>query len=271
MSGATAGHGLQADMTAEAYQLWQEGIREEIEGHKQNLEFAESEIARLTPQGLTVMEEGLRGGLQMVADMAPGLAISVATRGKFNPTLGYLTGKTYLASYGSAIVAGKDHDTAMTYAGIDAAIEYATERLPTKRLEQLVGEVGGTGIKSSIKKWLVGEALGEQAATLGQSLNAYAFELDEELAGATDMYEAFEIQGRRQAVTFISTLVGGGGMAGTLKGVDYLANRERRAMAKVLEKTSKFRGSEAEQERLDTLIHLAQSSKTSERSKEMFQ
>ncbi len=256
---------------AAEFQAWKDKIGEQIESHKQNLEFAESEIGRLTPQGLTVMEEGLRGGLQMVADMAPGLAISIATRGKFNPTLGYLTSKTFLDSYGSAMVSGKDHRTAKTYAGIDAMIEYATERLPTKRLEAILGEVGGTGLKSSIKKWLVGEALGEQVATLTQSLNAYAFELDDELANARDLGEALEIQGRRQAVTFISTLAGGGSMAGTIKSVDYLANRERRAMAKVIERTSKFRGSEAEQERIDNLTYLAQASKTNERAKDLFE
>jgi hypothetical protein len=250
--------------------MWNEQLEKKIAPHVQNLEFAESEIARLTPQGLSVMEEGLRGGVQMVADMAPGLAISIATRGKFNPTLGLLTGKTYLDSYGSAITSGKDHETAKAYAGIDAVIEYWSERIPTKRLEALLGEVGGKGIKSSIKRWLVGEALGEQGATLGQSLNAYAFELDDELAGAKDVWEALEIQGRRQAVTFISTLAGGGSMAGTIKGVDYLANRERRAMAKVIERTQKFRGSEAEQKRIDNLVYLAQSSKTNERAADMF-
>jgi hypothetical protein len=252
------------------FEQWKTAIGQRIDKHKQNLEFAEQEIGRLTPEGLTVMEEGLRGGLQMIADMAPGLGISIASRGRFNPTLGYLTGKTWLDSYGSAITSGKSHETSKAYASIDAVIEFATERIPTKRLEAIVGELGGTGLKSSVKRWLAGEALGEQAATFAQSMNAYAFELDEELAGATDFWEALDIQARRQAVTFISTLAGGGSMAGTIKGVDYLANRERRAMAKVLERTQQYRGSEAEQERIDNLVYLAQSSKTNERSKEMF-
>ena len=208
----------------------------------------------------------------MGADMAPGLAISVATRGKFNPTLGYLTGKTYLSSYGSAIVAGKDHDTATTYATIDAALEYATERLPTKRLEKLIGEAGGGGgIKSSIKKWLLQEAGTEQIATATQTINAYAFELDEELAAATGVAEVLEIQGQRQAVTLIGTIVGGGGMAGTIKTIDYMANRERRAMGKIIQKTNKRRGAEFEQERLDNMIYLAQASKTNKRAADMFE
>jgi hypothetical protein len=256
----------------EKTEAWNAEIERRIEKHKQNLEFAEGMIAELTPEDLTVAEEGLRGGIQMVSDMAPGLAISIATRGKFNPTLGYLTGKTYLSSYGSAIVGGKDHSTATQYATIDAALEYATERLPTKRLEKIIGEAGGGGgIKSSLKKWLIGEAMGEQIATATQSINAYAHELDEELADAKDLSEVLEIQGRRQAVTFISTLVGGGSMAGTIKGVDYLANRERRAMGKIIQKTNKRRGAEFEQERLDNMIYLAQASKTNKRAADMFE
>ncbi len=255
-----------------ATQEWNDELDRRIQSHRQNLEFAEGMIGELTPEGLTVAEEGIRGGVQMVADMAPGLAISIGTRGKFNPTLGYLTAKTFGESYGSGIVAGKEHRTAMQYATIDAALEYATERLPTKRLEKIIGETGTTGgIKSSLKKWLIGEAMGEQIATATQSLNAYAFELDEELAAAQDLGEVLEIQGRRQAVTFISTLVGGGSMAGTIKSIDYLANRERRAMGKVVQKMNKIRGSEFEQERLDNLIYLSQASKTNKRAADQFE
>jgi hypothetical protein len=255
-----------------ATQEWNDELDRRIQKHRQNLEFAESMIADLTPEGLTVAEEGIRGGVQMVADMAPGLAISIATRGKFNPTLGYLTAKTFAESYGSSIVAGKEHRISMQYAAIDATLEWATERLPQKRLEKIIGEAGGGGgIKSSIKKWLIGEAFGEQIATATQSLNAYAFELDEELAAAQDLGEVLEIQGRRQAVTFISTLVGGGSMAGTIKSIDYLANRERRAMGKIVQKTNKRRGSEFEQDRLDNMIYLAQASKTNKRAADKFE
>ncbi len=256
----------------EATDAWNAELDRKIEKYKQNLEFAESEIGRLTPQNLSVMEEGVRSGIQMGADMAPGLAISVATRGKLNPTLHYLTGKTYLSSYGSAIIAGKDNDTAMQYATIDAALEWATEKLPTQRLEKLFGEAaGGSGIKSSIKKWLLQEGATEQLATATQTINAYAHDLDEELAAAKGWEEVMEIQGRRQAVTLIGTIVGGGGMSGTIKTIDYMANRQQRAMGKIIQKMNKRRGAEFEQERLDSMIYLAQASKTNERASDMFE
>lgn len=253
-------------------ETWNAEVDRRIEAHKQNLEFAENLVAELTPENQTVMSEGLTGAVQFVADMAPGLAISAVTRGKVNITLPMLTAKTYQDSYGSAVVAGKDHDVATRYASIDAALEFATEKLPLGRLEKIFGEVGKPGgIKSGIKRWLLEEAGTEQIATLTQTINAYAHELDEELAAAQGPMEVLEIQGRRQAVTLIATIAGGGSMAGSIKGVDYLANRERRAFAKAMEKTNKVRGSEMDQDRLDNLIFMAQSSKTNQRSADQFE
>jgi len=242
-----------------------------IKKHIASLQVAEDMVAELTPEHLTVMEEGLRGGVQMISDMLPGLAVSVATRGAINPTLYYLTAKTGLEGYGSARVEGKTHGEALAYGSIDAALEFATERIPMKSLEKIFGELGKGGVKSSLKRWAAQEMLGEQVATITQSLNAYAFELDEELANARDLADVLDIQGRRQAVTFISTLSGGGGMASSIKAIDFLANRESRAMAKILQKTNNLRGSGLEQDRLDNLIYLAQSSKVNERAADMFQ
>lgn len=250
--------------------LWNEALDEKIEAHKQNLEFAHSEVARLTPEDLTTMEQGLRGGATMAADMLVGLGATYATRGKINPTLGYLTGKTFLDSYGQAAVEGLDHDTAMRYGAIDASIEFATEKIPLGMLEKIFGEVGKGGIKTSIKKFMLAEVAGEQVATATQSMNAYLHDLDEQLAKANTFDDVLRIQGERQAVTFISTLVGGGGMAGAAKGVDYLANRERRAMVRSLQEAGKRVNSEQDQARLDNLFYLAQSAKTNERAADVY-
>jgi hypothetical protein len=102
-------------------------------------------------------------------------------------------------------------------------------------------------------------------------MNAYAFELDEELAAAKGFAEVMDIQLQRQAVTLIGTIVGGGGMAGTIKSIDYVANRERRAMGKIIKKVNKRRGAEFEQERLDNMIYLAQASKTNQRAADQFE
>jgi hypothetical protein len=256
-------------------EVWKEEAaanREKLIGERRlSMEKAEKEIGRLTPRGMTVMEESIRGGMQMGIDFAPGLIVSAVTRGRINPTLALMGVKVYGESYSSAILEGLDHKTAMRYATIDTVIEIATERFPVKRLEGVVGDLGGKSVKSWMKRFLFEDIVGEQAAALGQTMNAYAHDLDEELANARDWKEMMDIQGRRQAVALISTMIGGGSIAGTVKSVDYLASREQRAMTKLMSDTNKRRGSEFDQKRLDSLISLSQASKTNERAADVFQ
>lgn len=247
-----------------------------IKMHIESLRTAENEIRRLTPPGLTVGEEGARGGIQMIADMAPGMLISLVSRGALNPTLAMLTAKTGLDSYGSARIEGMNHADALTYGGIDALLEFATERIPTKALERILGKVGkGEGsIKRKLKEWFYAEAGGEQIATLTQSLNAYLHELDEEMTDAVgrgDMEEILAIQGRRQAVTFISTLAGGGSMSATIGAVDWLATADKRAQAAAINKAYTRLGSERTQEQLDGLFFLSQQAKLNERDAGLYQ
>lgn len=238
--------------------------------HLESIRVADEEITRLTPRNLSVMEEGVRGGVQMVSDMIPGLAVSAATKGKVNPTLPLLTGKTGLESYGTARVEGLDQSRALTYGSIDAFLEFATEKLPVKYLEKAIGEIGEGGIKGSLKKFLVGEVAGEQLATFTQSMNALAFDLDKELAEAETVGDFLAIQGRRQLVTAISTAVGGGAMSGGLAAVDRVANRKAIAAKKTLENMTTKLKSEQSSNWLDQHISLTQSSNTNKRSANQF-
>jgi len=255
--------------------VWKEesfANREKLIGERRlSMEQAEKQIQRLTPKGMTVMEESIRGGMQMGADFVPGLIVSAVTRGRVNPTLALMGLKVAGESYSSAMLEGMDHKTAMRYATIDTVIEIATERFPVKRLEGVVGDLGGKSVGSWMKRFLLEDIVGEQAAAIGQTMNAYAHDLDEELAGARDWKEMMDIQARRQAVALISTMIGGGSIAGTVKSVDYLAGREQRAMTKLMSDTNKRRGSEFDQKRLDSLISLSQASKTNERAADVFQ
>lgn len=246
-------------------------LDKQIEERTASMAKAEKEIGRLTPKGMTVMEESIRGGMQMGIDVAPGMIVSALTRGRVNPTLGLIGGKVYGDSYASAIAEGKTHEVAKRYAAIDTIVEVVTERLPMKRLERVVGDLGGNTPKSWVKKFMLEELTTEQMATAGQTINAYLHDLDEELANAKGWKEVLDIQGRRQAITLIATTLGGGSIAGTVKGVDYLASREQRAMGKLMADTNKRRGSEFDQQRLDNLIHLSQSSKTNERAADAFE
>ena len=242
-----------------------------IDERTANIAKAEKEIGKLTPKGMTEMEEGIRGAMQVGIDVAPGMIVSALTRGRVNPTLALMGGKVYGDSYATAIAEGKSHEVAKRYAAIDSVIEIATERFPMKRLERVVGDLGGNTPKSWVKKFMLEELTTEQMATSGQTINAYIFDLDEELANAKGWKEVMDIQMRRQAVTLIATTLGGGTIAGTVKGVDYLASREQRAMGKLVSDTNKRRGSEFDQKRLDNLISLSQSSKVNERAADAFE
>lgn len=241
-----------------------------INKHMASLGVAEEEIARMTPKDLTLLGEGVRGGFQMGADMAPGLAVSFVTGGRVNPTLTLLTTKAGLESYGSARLEGREHGEALIYGGVDAALELITEKVPTKYAEKLFGDIGTGSVKDTIGKFIVGDLAGEQVATLTQTANAVIHDLDEELANAKSVAEMFDIQAQRQVVTAIATLVGGGGISGVAYASDRYATREVRKNRNLLKKLETRVKSEAADQWLDDQIFMAQSSKTNERAKEAF-
>jgi hypothetical protein len=242
-----------------------------IEERKVSMGKAEEEITRLTPTDMTVMEESIRGAFQMGVDVMPGMLVSALTRGRVNLTLGSIGGKVWGDSYATAILEGKEHKEAQQFATVDMVIEVATEKFPVDRLEAVVGDLGGQTVGSWMKRFMFEDLVGEQVAAIGQTINAYAHDLDDELKDANSWEEMLDIQSRRQAVALLSTVIGGGSMAGTVKGADWVAGRERRAMGKMFEKTTKINGSHSDQERLDNLISLAQASKTNERAADVFE
>lgn len=244
--------------------------QQRVEELKDFLREASSLQADLMPKDMSVLEEGIVTGVTMGLDIAPGAALSIASKGRVNITLPYLTAKTGLESAASALEEGKDYETALAYGGIDAIIEAATERIPTRHLEKIFGEIGTDGMKSKLKSWLMKEAATEQVATAGQSLNAVLFEMDEELANAQSISEIAEIQGRRQLVTLIGTVVGGGGISATLTATDHLINRQNRARRKSMEQAWARASSEQAQVGLDQIFSLAQSSKTNERARQFY-
>lgn len=235
--------------------------------YRESARVADTLRAKSNPQDLTVMGEGIRGGITMMADMAPGLAVSFLTKGKVNPTLPYLTGKTFLDSYTTSSLEGRSHVGSTAYAGIDALIEWTTEAGPQKLASKIFGGAEKAAFKDNLKKYLLQDVAGEQVATLGQSLNAYAFRLDDQLANAETPEDALRIQGERQLVTLISTLVGSGGVSGA----GYLANRGDKKRSAVLREIGVRIGSESEQAWLDRQFYLAQESQLAPRSPEAFE
>jgi hypothetical protein len=189
---------------------------------KEIAESRQREQAAQPTRELSLLEQGARGAVVSGAQMIPGIVASIVTK---NPTIALSSAgiQTGVDSYGSAIAAGKSHEDALKYASVDAAIEVATEKLPTDKLLGIFGVDRLSDLRKQLVGYTLSEVPGEQAATLGQSINAYVNGLDEELSAAKTNAEKLRIQAERQAVTAISTVLAAGAVTGAGLAVQKLA------------------------------------------------
>ncbi|AUR93205.1 coil containing protein [Vibrio phage 1.185.O._10N.286.49.C2] len=169
----------------------------------------QKERQNLTPEDMNIVQEGVRAGVESIANMAPGLGLTLLSGGRAAPLLVTIGAQTFSGSYGEGRAEGLSVEEARWYAGIDAAIEVGTELLPLGTLEKIVTGKS-KGLTKSALKFAVQEMGTEQLATALQTVNSYMFGLDKELENATGAQEVIEIQMRRQAVTAIATVVAGG-------------------------------------------------------------
>lgn len=218
---------------------------------------------QLTPEDLNLLEQGVRAGVESLANMAPGTALMLLSGGRAAPLLATIGVQTFSGSYGEGRAEGLTPQEAGWFASIDAAIEVGTELLPTGTIERmLTGE--STGLKKEALKFMVQEMGTEQLATLGQSINSFLFGLDEEMEKAETTEEMVNIQLRRQAVTAIATVVAGGAQitaaTGLRKGIEALTQDENK----------KETQGQVEQQKIDKLNEQAEKSKLRERDKESF-
>lgn len=226
----------------------------------------QEERGELSPKDLNLLEEGVRGGVDSLINMAPGFGLMLASGGRAAPLLTTMGIQTFGASYADGRAEGLEVNEATWFAGIDAAIEVGTEMLPTGTLEKILTGKSG-GMKKAALKFMVQEMGTEQLATIGQSLNSYAFGLDEEMKQAIDAgdyTEAVMIQGRRQAVTAIATVVAGGAQATAVTSI-------RKGIESLTQDTqAKQSRGEAEQNKIDIINEKSTESKLRERDKESF-
>lgn len=194
---------------------------------KEERKASEARVAAATPEDLTLLETGIRGGAESIVRNLPGIAASIATRNPL-PALTSAGLQTGTEAYGEARAEGLTPGQASRYAGIDAAIEVGTELLPTKFLLGAFGAKSLDGVKGQLLKFAAGEMTGEQIATATQSLNAYLNDLDQELEAAKTPGEKLEIQAKRQALTGIATIVSGGTFAAGAAAAGAVAERRAR-------------------------------------------
>ncbi len=188
----------------------QQAKEESVDGLITQIRGINEERKALTPEDLNTVEQGVRGGVESLINMAPGFALMVATGGRAAPLLTTIGVQTYGDAYGGARAEGLSPETANWKASIDAGIEVGTEVLPTGTLSRLLTGGAKDNMTKAAMKFLVQEMGTEQLATLGQTANDFAFGLDEQLENATSVEEMVNIQLQRQAVTAIATIVAGG-------------------------------------------------------------
>ena len=221
---------------------------------------------KLQPEDLNLLEQGVRAGVESLANMAPGIGLMLLSGGQAAPMLATMGIQTFGGSYADARADGLDPQKAGWFAGIDAAIEVGTEVLPVGQLENII--TGGTkGLGKKALKFMIKEMGTEQLATLGQTINSYMFGLDDELEKAfdeKDFSKAANIQIQRQAVTAIATLVAGGAQASIATG----ANKAINAMGS--EESKKQQAYGVEQQTIDRLNENSEKSKLKARDKESF-
>lgn len=223
----------------------------------------QAERKALTPEDLSIVQEGIRAGVESLANMAPGIGLTLLSGGRAAPLLVTAGAQTYAASYGEGRAEGLTPEEAQWFATIDAAIEVGTEILPTGTIERvLTGK--STGLKKDALKFVVQEMGTEQLATALQTINSFMFGLDEELENAQSAQEIIDIQLRRQAVTAIATIVAGGTQITAASAVN-------KTVAKLTQKEQDLQNQgDTEQKNLDTLNDRAEKSKLRERNVEAF-
>lgn len=241
----------------------QEAKKESVDRFLTELRELHEKRAELTPEDLNTLEQGVRAGIESLAIMAPGAALMVLSGGRAAPLLTTMGIQTFGESYGEGRAEGLTPQEAAWFGGIDAAIEVGTELLPTKTLETIITG-SSKGLKKDALKFIVREMGTEQLATLGQSLNSYAFGLDEQMEQAETVAEMVQIQLQRQAVTAIATVVAGGAQIAAATGV------RKSIEVLIQDENNKQNKSDIEQQKIDRLNEQSEKSKLRERDKESF-
>ena len=202
-------------------------------------------IEGVTPENLTFMEQGVRGGVtslaQNVGPMTLGLVASAVTR---NPAIGTAISTTPLSAMAGldsrteARLEGLSVEAANAFGARQGGFELLTELVPDWMMNKMVVDAGKGAVKNFGKEFLqqVGAELGaEQVNGLMQSADKYLVGLDKEMEAAKTPVEKTIIQLKRQAMTFVSTLVAAGAQSGAITGAGAILQKPQQAEAEITE------------------------------------
>lgn len=164
------------------------------------------------PRGDGNIEQGWYSGLASLSRNLTTLPMAFLPGGQAAALTG-MTLPVFGEEFGKARDNGLGPVNAATYGASQAAIEYATEKIP---LSRLVGDVkAGEAFFKMLGRQAVAEVPGEQFATILQDLNEWA------VLNPEKPFSAY-IAERPDAMvqTLVATLVGVGGQTTVVKGID---------------------------------------------------
>lgn len=165
-----------------------------------------------TPEAGT-FAAGVDSGIQSLAGNAALLPLALLPGGQ-GAALAGMVSQSGGAAYQQAREQGLPNVQALPFAASQAAIEYATEKIP---LTRLVGDIqAGSAVYKTLARQIASEVPGEQVATILQDMNEWAV-LPENKDKPFAAYLA-ERPGAA-AQTLIATVVGVGGNVALLKGI----------------------------------------------------
>lgn len=211
---------------------------------------------RLSPPDNTIVGGGVSSGVKSLTQNVIGLPLAFLPGGQA-AYMTLLTGNVGGQSYQDAREKGLPIEQAIPFAASQAAIEYATEKLPMSLL--LKDLKSGSPFYKTVLRQMASEIPGEQIATILQDLNEWAVLHPEKPFSAY-----LEERPSAAAQTLIATIIGVGGNVMVGKGLERVLGdgQQQQVNAEQAAQTKQF---------VESVMTAAQESKTLARAPEVFQ
>lgn len=230
-------------------------LRRLAEGFAMQAEAAGGSAKAAAPKTAGVLSGGFQSGIQSLTQNTMMLPLAFLPGGQA-AALGGMTAFTGGQSYQDAREKGLPMSQALPFAASQAAIEYATEKLP---LARLIGDVkAGTPFVQMLTRQVAAEIPGEQVATILQDLNEWVV-----LNPEKPFSSYLEERPSAAAQTLVATIVGAGGNVTVVKGIESLVTRGVNNARQIEE-------AERTGTNLQTAMQAAAASKLRERNPETF-
>lgn len=231
-------------------------LRATAEGLARYRQSIEAQAKAAMPRADGLVESGVFSGFASLASNMAALPLAFLPGGQ-PAVMAAMTAPVGGQAYGEARDKGVGVVPSLTFGASQAAIEYATEKLPVSRL---LGDVrAGSSLLKTLGHQAALEVPGEQIATVLQDLNEWAV-----LNPEKPFSSYIEERPSAAAQTLIATLVGVGGNVAVMRGIDSVITGDE-------EKARRAQTAEQQTQLLQQLNELAQADKVLARDPEVFE